>query len=45
MHPLPIRIWHWVNAFAFILLILTGAQIKLGNALHFFSFQTAVNSP
>jgi thiosulfate reductase cytochrome b subunit len=42
MHPLPIRIWHWVNAFAFILLILTGAQIKLGNALHFFSFHTAV---
>ncbi len=42
MHPLPIRIWHWVNAFAFIILILTGAQIKLGNTINFFSFQTAV---
>ncbi len=42
LHPIPIRIWHWVNALAFIILILTGAQIKLGNAIHFFSFHTAV---
>jgi Ni,Fe-hydrogenase I cytochrome b subunit len=24
LHPLPVRIWHWVNALGFVLLILTG---------------------
>jgi len=43
LHPLPIRIWHWVNALAFIILIVTGAQVRFGNVLHLFSFETAVN--
>jgi thiosulfate reductase cytochrome b subunit len=42
LHPLPIRIWHWVNAGAFIILIVTGAQVRFGNVLHLFSFETAV---
>jgi thiosulfate reductase cytochrome b subunit len=42
LHPLPIRIWHWVNATAFIILIVTGAQVRFGNVLHLFSFETAV---
>ncbi len=42
LHPLPIRIWHWVNALGFIILIVTGAQIRFGNVLHLFSFGTAV---
>jgi len=42
LHPLPIRIWHWVNAAAFIILIVTGAQVRFGNILHLFSFETAV---
>ena len=42
LHPLPIRIWHWVNAVAFIILIVTGAQVRFGNVLHLFSFETAV---
>lgn len=42
LHPLPIRIWHWVNAAAFIILIVTGAQVRFGNVLHLFSFETAV---
>ena len=42
LHPLPIRIWHWVNALGFIILIVTGAQIRFGNVLHLFSFETAV---
>ncbi len=42
LHPLPIRIWHWVNALGFIILILTGTQIKMGNAIHLVSFETAV---
>ena len=43
LHPLPIRIWHWVNALGFIILILTGTQIKLGNKINLFSFETAVD--
>src|SRR4030042_2155470 len=43
LHPLPIRIWHWVNAAGFIVLILTGAQIRFGNVIHLFSFETAVD--
>lgn len=42
LHPLPVRIWHWVNALGFIILIVTGAQIRLGNVLHLFSFDAAV---
>jgi thiosulfate reductase cytochrome b subunit len=40
LHPLPIRIWHWVNAGGFILLILTGANIR--NIINLFSVETAV---
>ena len=43
LHPLPIRIWHWVYALGFIILILTGTQIKLGNKINLFSFETAVD--
>lgn len=28
VHPLPVRIWHWLNAAGFIALILTGLQIR-----------------
>jgi thiosulfate reductase cytochrome b subunit len=42
LHPLPIRIWHWVNAGAFIVLIVSGAQVRFGNVLHLLSFETAV---
>jgi thiosulfate reductase cytochrome b subunit len=40
LHPLPIRIWHWVNALGFIILILTGANIR--NIVNIFSVETAV---
>jgi thiosulfate reductase cytochrome b subunit len=40
LHPLPIRIWHWVNALGFIILILTGANIR--NMINIFSVETAV---
>ncbi|MDP3048074.1 MAG: cytochrome b/b6 domain-containing protein [Thermodesulfovibrionales bacterium] len=43
LHPLPIRIWHWVNAGGFIILILTGAQIRFGNIINLFSFETTVD--
>ncbi|MBL0090464.1 MAG: cytochrome b/b6 domain-containing protein [Ideonella sp.] len=28
VNPLPVRIWHWTNAIGFVLLILTGLQIR-----------------
>jgi thiosulfate reductase cytochrome b subunit len=28
LHPLPVRIWHWANAFIVIILILTGIQMR-----------------
>lgn len=28
VHPLPIRLWHWVNAAGFLAMILTGLQIR-----------------
>ena len=29
LHPLPLRIWHWVNAFLGIILLITGIQLRL----------------
>lgn len=29
LHPLPLRIWHWVNAFLVIFLIVTGIQLRI----------------
>ncbi len=42
LHPLPVRIWHWINALGFILLIITGAQIRFAEQLGLMSFKTAV---
>ena len=43
VHPLPVRLWHWTNAFGFILLILTGLQIRYVGVVEVLSFRTAVN--
>ncbi|MEW6001108.1 MAG: cytochrome b/b6 domain-containing protein [Nitrospirota bacterium] len=43
LHPLPVRIWHWINAAGFIVLIITGIQIRFGNVVNLFSFETAVD--
>ena len=42
IHPLPVRIWHWTNAAGFVLLILTGLQIRYLGAVRVLSFRTAV---
>jgi thiosulfate reductase cytochrome b subunit len=43
IHPLPIRAWHWTNASLFIILILTGIQIRyIGQINLGLSFETAV---
>lgn len=43
VHPLPVRIWHWTNAIGFILLILSGLQIRFADAVQVVSFKMAVN--
>lgn len=42
VHPLPIRIWHWTNAFGFLVLIATGLQLRYAGLIDLMSFRTAV---
>lgn len=42
IHPLPVRIWHWLNALGFLLLIATGVQIRYLDMVQVLSFRTAV---
>ena len=42
IHPLPVRIWHWLNALGFLLLIATGVQIRYLDIFQVLSFRTAV---
>jgi Ni/Fe-hydrogenase b-type cytochrome subunit len=42
IHPLPVRIWHWINAIGFVVLIATGVQIRYVGQIDFMSFRTAV---
>lgn len=43
LHPIPVRVWHWINALGFIILIITGAQIRFGDAMGLMSFETATD--
>ena len=43
LHPLPVRIWHWVNAVSFLILIVTGLQIRYRELLGLIKFRTAVD--
>jgi thiosulfate reductase cytochrome b subunit len=29
LHPLPLRIWHWFNALLVVILLITGAQLRI----------------
>ncbi len=42
LHPVPVRIWHWVHALGILLLVLTGFQLRFADHLHWISFRTAV---
>ena len=42
LHPLPVRIWHWINALGFVLLILTGIQIRYADIFGVITFETAI---
>ena len=43
LQPLPVRIWHWMNALCFFVLIVTGAQIRYRGLLNWMPFPTAVS--
>ena len=43
LHPLPVRIWHWVNAISFLVLIVTGLQVRYRELLGLMKFRTAVD--
>ena len=42
VHPLPVRIWHGINAFGFVAMIATGVQIRYVGLIDLMSFKTAV---
>jgi len=44
LHPLAIRVWHWVHAIAIVLLVLTGLQLRFPDFITWFgTFKRAVN--
>jgi len=43
VHPLPVRIWHWINALGFVALIVTGVQIRYADMVGLMSFKNAVH--
>jgi thiosulfate reductase cytochrome b subunit len=44
LHPLPVRIWHWINAAAFVLLILSGLQLRYVGLINVVPFRVAVTT-
>ncbi|HEU4922380.1 MAG TPA: cytochrome b/b6 domain-containing protein [Burkholderiales bacterium] len=42
INPLPVRVWHWINALGFVVLILTGLNIRYADVVALMSFATAV---
>lgn len=42
LHPAPVRVWHWINATGFILLAITGVQIRFAEMVDFLSLKDAV---
>lgn len=43
IHPLPVRIWHWINAIGFLVMIATGTQIRYVGLIDVLPFRMAVN--
>jgi thiosulfate reductase cytochrome b subunit len=43
IHPLPVRVWHWLNAVGFVVLIVTGLQIRYAGAWELMPFAAAVD--
>ena len=42
LHPLPVRIWHWINALSCVLLVLSGIQIRYVGLIDVMPFRIAV---
>ena len=42
IHPAAVRVWHWINAAGFLLLIITGFQIRFAEMISFLSLKDAV---
>jgi thiosulfate reductase cytochrome b subunit len=42
VNPLPVRIWHWANTVLFLVLVVTGLQIRYLDLFDFMSFRNAV---
>ena len=42
LHSLPLRIWHWANTLLVILLIVTGARLRVAGMGFFFAYRNAV---
>jgi len=43
LQPIPVRIWHWVNAVGIITLIVTGAQIRFPETLTIMAYKSAID--
>lgn len=43
VHPLPVRIWHWINALSFVVMIGTGIQIRYIGLIGMMPFKSAVD--
>ena len=45
LQPLPVRIWHWINALGIVTLILTGAQIRFPETVRILgSYRSAIQA-
>jgi thiosulfate reductase cytochrome b subunit len=44
INPLPVRIWHWLNAMGFVALIITGTFIRYSDRFNLMSFETAIKT-
>jgi thiosulfate reductase cytochrome b subunit len=42
IHPLPVRIWHWIHAAGIVLLVLSGIQIRYVDHISFLTFEEAI---
>lgn len=42
LHPLPVRIWHWINALCFFFLLLSGLQMRYGDIFEILPFRKAL---
>ena len=43
LYPLPIRLWHWANALLFVVLIITGIQLRAPGFSIFSQYGTATS--